>query len=197
MERATLDSSWITTPRLSLRLLRESDRAEFIRVQTVSADLHRPWTVIPPAGETLDEQFDALLKRSDHGWSSDSEYRFVALLGDDRIAGFFNLFHVTRGAFENATASWTISADVAGQGYATEAVCAILSIAFHGGHHGLNLHRVGASVIPTNIASLRVAEKAGFRREGLALKYLRIAGEWQDHLLFGKLREEHRITELI
>jgi ribosomal-protein-alanine N-acetyltransferase len=193
MELADPNGIWIRTPRLRLRIVRESDRAEFIRVQTISADLHRPWTVIPPTGQTLDEQFSIQLNRAVRGFESDTEYRFVALLNDDRIAGFFNLFQIVRGVFENATASWSISADVARQGFATEAVSAMLTIAFRDGYFGLNLHRVGASVIPTNHASLRVAEKAGFRREGLALKYLRIAGEWQDHLLFGKLREEHGI----
>jgi len=187
------DAIWIATPRLRLRLIREMDRAEFIRVQTISAALHRPWTPIPPAGQTLDEQFEVQLNRALYGLESGAEYRFVALLDDDRIAGFFNLFQVVRGAFENATASWSISADVAGQGLATEAVNALLTIAFSDGGHGLNLHRVGASVIPTNLASLRVAEKAGFRREGLGLNYLRIAGKWQDHVLLAKLREEHII----
>ena len=122
------------------------------------------------------------------------EYRFVALLDDERIAGFFSLFQIVRGAFENGVAAWTISADVASRGLATEAVNALLDIAFRDGPLGLSLHRMGASVIPTNIASIRVAEKCGFRREGLALKYLRIAGEWQDHFLYGKLREEHVLS---
>jgi [ribosomal protein S5]-alanine N-acetyltransferase len=195
MELANPDAIWITTPRLRLRLMRESDRAEFTRVQTISAELHRPWTVIPPAGETLDEQFDSHMNRTIRGVESGAEYRFVALLERDRIAGFFNLFQIVRGAFENATAGWSISADVAGQGLATEAVSAQLTIAFRDGRFGLNLHRVGASVIPTNLTSLRVAEKAGFRREGLGVKYLRIAGQWQDHVLLAKLREEHLIPE--
>jgi ribosomal-protein-alanine N-acetyltransferase len=187
---------WITTPRLRLRTISEVDRAEFLRVHTISADFYRPWSPIPPAGQTLEEQFEAQLIRAVHGAESDTEYRFVALLGDDRIAGFFNLFQVVRGAFENAVASWSVSADVAGQGFATEAVDALLTIAFRDDVAGLNLHRIGASVIPANLASLRVAEKAGFRREGLGVKYLRIAGQWQDHVLFAKLREEHLIASM-
>jgi ribosomal-protein-alanine N-acetyltransferase len=58
--------------------------------------------------------------------------------------------------------------------------------------HGLGLHRVQAGVMPQNGRSIRVLEKNGFRREGLAERYLRIAGRWEDHLLFALTAEEHR-----
>lgn len=48
----------------------------------------------------------------------------------------------------------------------------------------LRLHRLEASTLLHNIGSQRVLEKAGFERIGMAPKYLRIAGEWQDHALF-------------
>jgi [ribosomal protein S5]-alanine N-acetyltransferase len=54
----------------------------------------------------------------------------------------------------------------------------------------LQLHHVQAAVIPRNRASVRVLEKAGFRREGHALRYLQIAGEWEDHDLFALLADE-------
>ena len=54
----------------------------------------------------------------------------------------------------------------------------------------LGLHRVQAAVMPNNPASLRVLDKAGFRREGLAERYLQIAGVWADHVLFATTVEE-------
>jgi len=36
---------------------------------------------------------------------------------------------------------------------------------------------------PDNPASKRVLEKVGFRHEGLALRYLRLAGRWTDQEL--------------
>ena len=49
----------------------------------------------------------------------------------------------------------------------------------------LKLHRVEAACVPTNLASRRVLEKAGFALEGQARAYLKINGAWADHLLFG------------
>ena len=45
-------------------------------------------------------------------------------------------------------------------------------------------------MIPRNHGSIRVLEKAGFREEGLALRYLQIAGVWEDHKLFAVTAEE-------
>ena len=49
----------------------------------------------------------------------------------------------------------------------------------------LELHRLEAACLPTNAASQGVLRKLGFKEEGYARKYLRINGEWCDHLLFG------------
>ena len=54
----------------------------------------------------------------------------------------------------------------------------------------LRLHRVQAAVMPRNTPSLRVLEKNGFRREGLAPSYLRINGEWEDHIIFARTAED-------
>ena len=43
---------------------------------------------------------------------------------------------------------------------------------------------------PAQRALNRVMEKAGFRREGLALRYLRIAGVWEDHRLYALTAED-------
>jgi len=66
------------------------------------------------------------------------------------------------------------------------AVKALLPAAFE----LLRLHRVEAACIPTNIASTRLLEKTGFRREGYARSYLCINGIWQDHLLYARLRTD-------
>ena len=68
----------------------------------------------------------------------------------------------------------------------TEAVQAATSFALT----SAGLHRVQAAVMPRNAASQRVLGKAGYRREGLAARYLCIAGTWEDHLIFAVTAEE-------
>jgi len=54
----------------------------------------------------------------------------------------------------------------------------------------LHLHRLEAACIPVNLASIRLLTKCGFRQEGLARRYLKINGRWEDHLLFGRLADD-------
>ena len=73
-----------------------------------------------------------------------------------------------------------------GSGLATAAVRAMAGFAFR----AARLHRLEAACVPTNLASRRVLEKAGFRKEGEARAYLKINGVWADHLLFGLVSDE-------
>ena len=77
---------------------------------------------------------------------------------------------------------WVNQADN-GKGLATAAVRETLALAFG----ELGLHRVQAGTLVDNVRSQRVLEHNGFVRFGLAPQYLRIAGRWQDHLLFQKV----------
>jgi ribosomal-protein-alanine N-acetyltransferase len=69
----------------------------------------------------------------------------------------------------------------------TEAVKTLLPFAFG----TLRLNRVEAACMPSNAASIRVLESTGFVREGMARGYLKINGQWEDHLLFGTLACDH------
>jgi ribosomal-protein-alanine N-acetyltransferase len=54
----------------------------------------------------------------------------------------------------------------------------------------LGLHRIEAACLPHNEASRKLLEKSGFQEEGLARRYLRINGSWQDHVLYALLRDD-------
>ena len=181
----------IRTERLLLRSLEESDRAEFVRVHELSADHFRPW--LPARDDSTEDLFGRELQKAAN---SAVHLRWVAQSTDGRLVGFFNLGEIVRGVFQNAYASWAVSAEFAGQGYAGEGVNALLDLAFSRGK-GAGLHRVQANIIPENERSIRVAERAGMRREGIALRYLTIAGEWRDHIMFAKTVEEHTPRYLV
>jgi [ribosomal protein S5]-alanine N-acetyltransferase len=107
------------------------------------------------------------------------------------LVGYANLNAVVRGVFQNAYLGYAVAEKANGRGYATEAVRAAVRIAFE----ELGLHRVQAAVMPRNVGSIRVLEKAGFRREGLAEGYLLINGTWEDQVLFAVTRDEYRSPE--
>jgi len=181
----------VRTARMTLRPIEAEDRKEFVRVLETGRAAYAPWLPALAPGETWEHLFERDLEKA----SSDTHLRLVGVLSDGRIAGSFNLGEIVRGVFDCAYGSWRTDPKLWGQGFGTEGVSALLDIAFS--HHGgVGLHRVQANIIPANGRSIRLAERVGFRREGLALKYLKIAGVWQDHLMFAKVTEEHQPTSL-
>lgn len=107
------------------------------------------------------------------------------ILDDGDPAGFVGLSNVKRGALQSAILSYWVDEGRNGRGLATRAVAAVVEYAFG----ELGLHRVEAGTLPDNFGSQRVLEKNGFERYGLARRFLLIAGEWRDHVLFERIAE--------
>lgn len=104
------------------------------------------------------------------------------------LVGRIALTAISGGAFLNAYLGYAIDQAHTGRGFATIAVNHVVQHAFQ----QLGLHRIQAGVMPHNQASLRVLEKAGFRKEGLAKRYLCMNGQWEDHVLLAITQEDVR-----
>ncbi|QNA93999.1 GNAT family N-acetyltransferase [Microbacterium sp. Se63.02b] len=76
----------------------------------------------------------------------------------------------------------------AGQGFAGEAVAALLALGFD----GLGLHRIVARIDERNIGSARVVERLGFRREARLVESEWFKGEWATLLVYALLEREWR-----
>lgn len=95
----------------------------------------------------------------------------------EHVIGVVSLTGIVRGPFQAAWIGYSIDEAHTGRGLATHAVQAVTAHAFR----DLGLHRVEAGVMPSNAASIRVLEKAGFAREGLMRQTVLINGRWEDH----------------
>jgi len=88
-----------------------------------------------------------------------------------------------------AELGWVIDPAHAGQGFATEAARALLRICFE----DLGLRRVIAQCFADNVASWRLMEKLGMRRETHSVREsLHRRGEWLDGFAYAILAEEWR-----
>ncbi len=79
-----------------------------------------------------------------------------------------------------------------GCGYATETAGLLLRLAFG----PLQIHRVFATCDPHNLASARVLEKAGLRREGLMRGHMRRGGVWTDSYLYAVLAGDMEVASV-
>lgn len=102
------------------------------------------------------------------------------------LVGGVTLTNVRRGVTQAATLGYWLGAPYVGRGLMHDALSALVPFAFD----VLRLHRIEAAVMPCNAASLRTLGRLGFCREGLARRYLKIAGRWEDHILFALLAED-------
>ncbi|GGH35875.1 GNAT family N-acetyltransferase [Microbacterium album] len=107
----------------------------------------------------------------------------LVLEHDGAIVGRVTLSEVVRGEFCSARLSYWLDRAYTGRGHMTGAIAFALGLA----RDELRLHRVEAATLTHNRASQGVLERTGFERIGIARRYLRIAGEWQDHVLFQRL----------
>lgn len=111
---------------------------------------------------------------------------FIIREHDAELLGGVTLSNVRRGVTQAAALGYWVGAPYAHQGYMRAALSVLLPYAFD----VLRLHRIEAACLPHNQASIRVLEHSGFRQEGLARRYLRINGVWQDHLLYALIEED-------
>lgn len=162
------DPNRLTTSRLVIRPLGPGDRDEFVRVMQLSREhlsvhcpLHKP-------GESDDGLFERLLDLASKGLATGGAWRAGFFGPRNRLLGLVNLNDITRGLENQAEANWWTAADAVGQGYASEAVRAVMDHAFADLPRGLGLQRVTALIAPDNRASRRVAVKTGFHRASQA-----------------------------
>jgi [ribosomal protein S5]-alanine N-acetyltransferase len=97
-----------------------------------------------------------------------------------QVVGRITVNTIVRGPFQSCSIGYWVGAAHNGHGYATAAVGDIKRVAFG----ELGLHRVEAGTLKNNVRSQRVLTSNGFTQFGLAPNYLKIAGAWQDHVLF-------------
>jgi ribosomal-protein-alanine N-acetyltransferase len=110
---------------------------------------------------------------------------FVVTYGG-RLVGQVNASNVVHGVLRSCTIGYWVDASVAGRGIIPTAVALVIDHCFA----TVGLHRVQIDIRPENVASLRVVEKLGLRREGYFERFLDIDGGWRDHLGFAITVEE-------
>jgi [ribosomal protein S5]-alanine N-acetyltransferase len=161
------------------------DVAELTALVAENREFLSPWDPIRPdefftiGGQS--RALQVLLERRERGQAAP----YVILGVDGSIVGRITLDGIVRGALQSATLGYWVGRAHNGRGHGTAAIGAVVRIAFD----ELGLHRLEAGTLPDNIRSQHVLERNGFTRYGLAPSLMRIAGRWQDHVMFQTLNE--------
>ncbi len=179
----------LESDRVVLRTPQMSDYAAWAELRAASREFLTPWEPLWANDELSRASFRRRVRHYLRDLREDVGYAlFVFSAASGALVGGLTLCNVRRGVTQSCTLGYWVGAKFARQGYMTAAVRAVIPFVFD----SLELHRLEAACLPTNTASIKLLEKTGFQREGLARRYLKINGVWQDHLLYALLDTDIR-----
>ncbi|PJZ00028.1 RimJ/RimL family protein N-acetyltransferase [Bacillus vallismortis] len=166
-----------------VRPLEVKDAEEHMRLQSENRDFFEQFSMIRADDYYTIEGQRKRITEYQRRLEKDEEYHFgIFTASDNTLIGTVSLFQIIRGALQMAFIGYFLDKSHNGKGLMTEAVKLIVDFAFH----ELKLHRIEAGVMPRNL----VLKKAGFHKEGIARKNVKINGVWEDHQVLAILNPD-------
>jgi ribosomal-protein-alanine N-acetyltransferase len=165
-----------------LRPPRTGDYGAWSELRRRSRAFLQPWEPTWPADDLSRAAFRRRLSAYQRDMDLGYGYAFLVFRRiDGELVGGITLSNIRRGVAQMGQIGYWVGETHQRKGYTLAAVRAVTGFAIG----RLGLHRLEAACIPENEASRTLLLKAGFELEGRAQAYLKINGDWRDHLLFG------------
>lgn len=147
----------------------------------------KPWEPTWPSNDLERNSFLRRIKVYEKLISNDEAYPFLIFdIKTEELIGELNINNVQRGVLQSCSIGYWISRDKIGLGFMSESINLVKNFIFN----ELNLHRIEAACLESNVSSLNVLKNNDFHFEGIARKYLKINGKWQNHLIYSCLETE-------
>lgn len=176
----------LSTVRLIILPLREDSAPQVLDFYKRNECFFAPWTPDREADfYTIERQRERLALET-REMENGTRIKFWFLRRDNgKLIGFVDFWDIIRGAFQSCTLGYCLDKDENGNGFMAEA----LHVAIRHVLDEEKLHRIEANIMPRNKRSLRLVKRLGFKREGLARRYLMVNGKWEDHVHMTLLNE--------
>jgi RimJ/RimL family protein N-acetyltransferase len=173
----------IATKRLRLRAFRAGDEAAFLAYRAdPEVSRYQSWDGCTPADAAA---FVAEMAAHDADIPGTWYQIAVARKDDDAVLGDLAL-HTSATDRRQVEIGYSLGSAHQGQGYATEAVAALLDFVFE----RLGKHRAIAAMDTRNHRSVALVERLGFRREAHFLEHCWFKGAWSDEYAYALLARE-------
>ena len=170
-----------------LRAPSNADHSSWAELRHHSRQFLTPWEPLWSHDDLSRSAYKRRIRRYQRDMREDRAYPFFIFRSIDRqIIGGVTISNIRRAVAQTCSIGYWVGEPFARCGHMSAAVRALIPFAFG----QLDLHRIEAACLPHNQASIGLLAKLGFTREGYARRYLRINGEWQDHVLFARLADD-------
>lgn len=170
----------IKTDRLVIRILEMKDKDDFFRYRSMP-EIYKYQSWRPKHIDEIEEFINENLLISPN--TINTWLQLAVCLIDGQIIGDIGIHFLEDDQIE---IGYTLSPEYHGNGYAYEAVKAVIHYAFY----ELKKHRIAASVDPENLRSIKLLEKIGFRKEAHFVKSFRMDDQWFDDCIYAILENE-------
>ena len=178
----------LITDNLVITVLKPTDFRLLLTYEKANKQHLSKWEPIRKHAYFTDEDAKKRMELSFNSFKSGYSFPFVGLdKTSAKVICTCNFSNIVRGVFQACNLGYSINERDEGKGLMFEMLTTTIEFAFS----QLELHRVMANYIPSNIRSEKLLHKLGFEQEGLAKSYLKIAGTWQDHVLTSKINPSH------
>ncbi|HZG14812.1 MAG TPA: GNAT family protein [Candidatus Bathyarchaeia archaeon] len=172
--------------KVDLRFLEPDDAEALLELHRNNREFFRQFITTREESFCTMEQQVKQIEKSKENREQDQHYVFGIFAKESkRLIGQIALTEVLRGPLQSCFIGYFLDQEWNGKGCMSEAVQLVVEYAFQ----VLKLHRIEAGVMPHNIGSIRVLEKAGFQKEGIARKNVHINGRWEDHQVLAIINE--------
>ncbi len=122
------------------------------------------------------------LRNSRQNWKKESAFNFTVMLGS-RVIGAVGIMPEDSRPY-NAEIGYFIDRELHGKGYALQAT---IQAEMFAKVFRPEIKRLQAIIVVDNAPSIRVIEKAGYKREGCLQSYLKCGGTFYDAYIYGKI----------
>lgn len=174
------------TDRLILKILDGSSARDILRFYLANRRVFEQCEALRPDNfytvsfqrQVLNQEFNMCIKQSG------IRFWVYKKTDPDHVIGTVCFRNIIRHVYQSCETGYKFDELSWHHGYACEALCKCIQIAFY----ELNLHRITAYIMPSNTASVRLAERTGFEFEGIARKSAMVRGIWEDHAVYSIIR---------
>lgn len=175
------------TRRLVIRPLQAKDYKAWKEANLQMSKPQNTWDFGPRLPETLNRSdYNNILRTQAKNRKQDYIYDLAVFDKKGRLIGGVSLMEVSRSISQTCFLGYRIFNSHWGQGYAKEAVKAIIDIGFK----DLKLHRIEAGIEPNNRRSLNLAKSLKMRREGVKKRALFLRNKWVDLVMYTLTSED-------
>ncbi|QRR07550.1 GNAT family N-acetyltransferase [Burkholderia sp. MS455] len=177
----------LQTARLILRPATTTDVAPLLAYHLNNRQHLQPWEPLRGAEFYTRPALQSRLENMAlHVRSGNALHWLIWHPDSDTLLGECNFTNIIRGIFQACHLGYSIAESAQGQGFMYEALSRSIEYVFD----TYGLHRIMASYRPENIRSEKLLKRLGFETEGVARSYLKINGQWADHVLTSRINPQ-------